>query len=242
MVPCSLRKNELYYTANRIKKYEFSEMQLFHKGRFLSEDETSIDCVENGDEIKIIEELHGVDFSYYELFLLRHKNENKITVFFHLYNGARKLINITLNTSVEEMIKIFFFEINVPDNKREYFCLLYNSNRLNFHDKSTLKEKGIVGNCTITVIKNDTLYYKFGDGKTLQVIIKDKNKEIYKTVVGTLQTIEDFYNKLSNEFPRFDFLKIEINGKEFLKNDRRTFSSVGIRDDFTCYVEIIEKK
>ena len=215
-------------------------MQLYHKGRFLSEDETSIDCVENGDEIKIIEELHGVDFSYYELFLLRHKNENKITVFFHLYNGARKLINITLNTSVEEMIKIFFFEINVPDNKREFFCLLYNSNRLNFHDKSTLKEKGIKGNCTITVHKNDSLYYNFRDGKTLQVIIKDKNKEIYKSV-GTLQTIENFCDELSNNLPKVDFL-IKINGKEFLKNDKRTFSSVGIRDDFICYVEIIEKK
>ena len=75
----------------------------------------------------------------------------------------------------------------------------------------------------------------------MNVIIKDKNKEICRSVIGTLQTIEDFCHQFSNMLPKVDFL-IKINGKEFLKYDKRTFSSVGIRDDFTCYVEIIEKK
>ena len=121
MVPCSLRKNELYFTANRYKRYKFSEMQLYHKGRFLSEDETSIDCVENGDEIKIIEELHGVDFSYYELYRLRHKNEPLINVIFTSINGNKRPFILSLNTSIEEMIKIFCFEFNIPYNKEEYF-------------------------------------------------------------------------------------------------------------------------
>ena len=121
MVPCSLRKNELYYTANRYKGYEFSEMQLFHKGRFLSEDETSIDCVENGDEIKIIEEMHGIDFSYYELYRLRHKNEPLINVIFCSNIGRKIVINLSLNTSIEEMIKIFCFEFNVPYNIEKNF-------------------------------------------------------------------------------------------------------------------------
>ena len=73
-VPFYLRKNELYYTAKKYKMFEFSEMQLFHKRKFLSEDETSIDCINDDDEIKIIEEMKGIDFSYY-IFLGMRRNQ-----------------------------------------------------------------------------------------------------------------------------------------------------------------------
>ena len=119
LVPCSLRKNELYITAQKYKKFDFSEIQLFYEGRFMNEDETTIDSVNDGDEIKIIEQVHGVDFSYYDLYLLKHKNEPKNNITFNLANGLKKVLHLTSNTSIKEMIKIFLFEINIPENIAE---------------------------------------------------------------------------------------------------------------------------
>ena len=84
LIPCSLRKNELYFTAKFYKKFECSEIQLFHNETFLNDDETSIDCINEGDEIKIIEQLHGVDFSYYNLYLSKHKNEPLINIIIYI--------------------------------------------------------------------------------------------------------------------------------------------------------------
>ena len=57
LIPCSLRKNDLYGAASRFKKFEYSQMQLFHKDKFLNSDETKIDCINEGEEVKIIEVL-----------------------------------------------------------------------------------------------------------------------------------------------------------------------------------------
>ena len=69
LIPCSLRKNDLYGFAIRFKKFAFSQIQLFHKDSFLNADETKIDCIKEGDEVKIIEVLFGVDFSCYDSYL-----------------------------------------------------------------------------------------------------------------------------------------------------------------------------
>ena len=92
----------------------------------MNEDETTIDSVNDGDEIKIIEQVHGVDFSYYDLYLLKHKNEPKNNITFNLSNGLKKVLHLTSNTSIKEMIKIFLFEINIPENIAEkiFFYLM----------------------------------------------------------------------------------------------------------------------
>ena len=85
----------------------------------MNEDKTTIDSVNDGDEIKIIEQVHGVDFSYYDLYLLKYKNEPKNNITFNLANGLKKVLHLTSNTSIKEMIKIFLFEINIPENIAE---------------------------------------------------------------------------------------------------------------------------
>ena len=85
----------------------------------MNEDKTTIDSVNDGDEIKIIEQVHGVDFSYYDLYLLNYKNKTKNNITFNLANGLKKVLHLTSNTSIKEMIKIFLFEINIPENIAE---------------------------------------------------------------------------------------------------------------------------
>ena len=119
----------------------------------MNEDETTIDCVNDGDEIKIIEQLHGVDFSYYDLYLLKHKNEPIINITFNLPNGLKKVLRLTNYTSIKEMIKIILCEMNIPENKPEYFTFLFNGQKLNIFDESSLIQKNISVNSSNTVIE-----------------------------------------------------------------------------------------
>ena len=240
LVPCSLRKNELYLTSNYYKKFEYSDFQLFHNGKFMNNDETTIDCVKEGDEIKIIELLHGVDFSYYDMYLLKNKNELKILIKFDSPNNENIFLNLTSSTSISEMAKVYFNLINVPKNKaKENYSLHYNYEKLDFNDESTLESKGIRHGAIITVQQLEQLT-NFSNGKYLKVLIKAKNEEI-NTFTGTLSTIKGFYFKNSLEYYGSS-ITMKINGKEYSKDDERTFSSIGIRDDFICYLDIIEKK
>ena len=236
-VPCSLRKNELYYTANNYKMFEFSKMQLFHKKGFLNEDETSIDCINDDDEIKIIEEIDGVDFSYYEVYLSKHKNEPKINIFFYLCDGKKKGLALTQKTSIEEMSKILFNEINVPENNRNDFILLFNGSEVNISEKSSLEKNNIINGMSFSVIRRNMLDFKFCEGKIMEVLIIYKNNIKDKTYVGTLVKVKDFYDRITIFFPNIKISKITINGKEIEKNDERTLSSIGIRDNFSCYIE-----
>ena len=76
------------------------------------------------------------------------------------------------------------------------------------------------------------------NGKYLKVLVKDKNNNlILEAFAGTLETISLFYNYLINGCPYLNITKIKINQKEIQKNDERTFSSIGIRDDFIVNIE-----
>ena len=242
MVPCSLRKNELYLTAKRFKKFTFSEFQLFHKERFMSQDETNIDCIENGDEIKIIEQLHGIDFSYYDLYLSKHKNEPMMNIKFKS-DTTPKILHFTSNTSIEEMLKIYFCEMYVPENARKDFQVSFNGNILESFDKTTLREKSIQDYDNLLVLGNfnyQPLYYNKNyyikiEGMVLNVSIEGKNLNISDLIIGTLNTIKNLYDYIKNYSNNIK--KIKINGKEYQKDDERTFSSIGIRENFICYVE-----
>ena len=207
----------------------------------MSEDETSIDCINENDEIKIIEQLHGVDFSYYDLYLSRHKNENRLRIFFEFNNGLKNRITcVTGNTTIEEMIKILFNKTNIPQSKgEEFYTILYNGCTVSLQDKSTLNDKNIHDGALFHVIQKMSIC-RIGNGKTLEVYIKENNNLICKTMAGTLQTIKDFNYNLFIDFPKIKRI-VNINGKEYDKNDERTFSSIGIRDNFTCNVELNNK-
>ena len=135
------------------------------------------------------------------------------------------------------MCKIFFYEMNIPDNKRKLFKLKNNNDKKNnISDKSSLA-KITSNDLHIHVYKYHSPDYHFGKGKTIEVLVMDKNKLIMKSYFGTLGTINDFYNFIRMILPQKKISKIKIEGKEIDKNDERTLSSFGIRDNFTCYVE-----
>ena len=240
LIPCSLRNNELYYTAEFYKKFECSEIQLFHNEKFLNDDEVSIDYINEGDQIKIIEQLHGVDFSYYDLYYSKHKNEILINIIlFITWKESTKVFHLSSNTSIEEMIKIFFNGLCIPENKKGCYYFLFNGNKLDIYDKSTLKEKNLENGMIIE--SNKIKNFNLRKGKNLEVLIKDENGVIAQRPAGTLQMVKELYFDIVENIFKCNNLslkKIKINGKEIHKDDESTLSSIGIRENFICNIEL----
>ena len=112
-IPKSLRKNELYSTANKYKLYKYADiLSLSLNGRNLDKDESSIDDINDGSEIYIIEELKDVDSEYYTKYLKKHDNEPLITILFHSVNTIN--LRFSYNTKIQEMLKIYLFLRNIP--------------------------------------------------------------------------------------------------------------------------------
>ena len=122
--------------------------------------------------------------------------------------------------------------------------LLYNAEKLDFNDNSTLLEKGITISCTNIIVEqnqqiNDGIVCH---GKRIGLKIYNKETLIINIMIGTLNTIESLYRILEETyfFNNKKIEKLEIGGQELKKDDKRTFSSMGIRNDFICNIEFIE--
>ena len=80
--------------------------------------------------------------------------------------------------------------------------------------------------------------------KNLEVLIKDENGIIAQRPAGTLQTVKAFYLDIDENIFKCKNLsvkKIKINGKEIHKDDESTLSSIGIRENFICNIELNKK-
>ena len=242
LIPKSLRNDELYMTSIKYKQFKYSEIQLYHNDTFLNNDEEDIDYIKDGDEVKIIEQIHGVDFRYYKKYLSKHNEEPKINIKFS-FDGRKINFSVIPNTSIEELIKIFFNHMKIPQNFRENsYYFRYNGNELSIYEQSSLTKNGLKNESNINVFENSS-DFSSPEGKIMEVIIKGKkDKEDYKvitnSIAGTLQEIRHFYDQISVLLgERKSIIKMIINDKEIQKDDKSTFSSNGIRENFTCFIE-----
>ena len=244
LIPYSLKIDELYPIAEKYKLHKYSDLKLFYKNKYLREDETPIFHISFGDEINIVEELNDIDFTYYQSYLSKNNKKYMVYIIFIFPSGNKKSMNFTLETTVKEMIKMFFFENRIPEKEKKNFMLLYNGKKLDFNDNSTLLEKGITMNCTNIFVEQK---HQFNEGischgKKIRLKIYNKEKLIFNIMIGTLNTIETLYIFLEETLSANNkkIQKLEIGGHELKKNDKRTFSSIGIRNDFICNIEFIK--
>ena len=249
LIPESLRKNELYYTSTKFRCHEFSEIKLYHNTVFLHNDDTSIECISNGDIIKINEYL-DIDSSFYKTLLLKYKNSKMINIGLLSQTGFKVFRYFPVDITVMDMIKAFSTEIGVPFKYLNLFVFSYNGKTLNINSKELIKDcfrnmEKIIFSKMHSLIGGDP-FIDLKIGKVIEFNIKFKNsKGNFKYSVGTLAQIKEFYNGLK----RFLLLAI-INKKldkvilnpgniEINKDDERTFSAIGIREDFECILNFI---
>jgi len=242
LIPKSIRNDELYSTSKKYRQFSYSEIQLYHKDTFLNNDDEYIDYIKDGDEVKIIEQIHEVDFRYYQKYLSKHKDEPKKIIQISL-DGRQNLFLVTPNTSIEELGKIFFNQMKIPQNFWKNYSFRYNGEIIDIYDKSSISVKGIGELNNIINVNEICLYLGNPEGKIMEVIVMGKrDKEDYKIITnsnaGTLEKISNFYEKMSIFLgDGKSIIKMIINGRVFQKNDKSTFSSNGIRENFTCFIE-----
>ena len=240
-IPCSLKNDELYPTAEKFKLYKYSDLKLFHKNKYLKEDETPIDYISDGDEIKIIEEFHDIDFTYYRSYLSKIDMKKTIFICFRFNNGTKKFMKFTLDITVKEMIKMFLLESKIPEKEKNNFRFLFNGSPLNVNDMLTLYQKSICDLSLIHVIRHNDFFSPY-KGKKIEAKIYNKENLIMNLEIGTLNTIEQFYNYIEKNSPNWEVIKIqklEAGEQELKKDDKRTFSSIGIRNNFICNIYLI---
>ena len=234
-IPIFLRKNELYSTAEEFKCYKYSDIiQLNHKNKILNNDDSSIDLILNGDSIKIIED---------NSLFLKYKNAKKINIIFCAPSGLKTKLYLPVDITVNEMIKAFLFESKIPYKYKNRIDFLYNCSLLSFSENKLLKDFIFQNNAFIDIIdiynSLDYIYLSGKPGKTLEVNI-EYNKNIFtKILVGTLVQIKNFYEDLISLLSQYMINNpiIYIKELELKKDDERTFSSIGIRDNFICKIE-----
>ena len=237
LIPYSLKSNKLYSIAKKYKLCKYSDLKLFYKNNYLREDETPIDLISFGDEINIVEDLYDIDLTYYQSYLSKNNKKEMINIMFNFSNIIKKKMLFTSETTVKEMIKMFFFEMRIPEKEKKNFRLIYDASHLDFNDNSTLLEKEFHNLISITVYEIvPNIIYK---GKKIEAKIYNKEKIISNIIIGTLDTIEQLYLSLEYYIPSeySKIKKLEIGGKELKKDDKRTFSSIGINNDFICNIE-----
>ena len=237
MIPNSLRKNELYSLANNYKLNKYADMVLYYNNMILSEDESSINDIMAGTEIFIFEELNGIDSNYYNEYLKKHSNDRLINILFMSNNTVQKTFRISLNTSIKEMIKIYLFEMNIPEKYKDNYTFLFNATTIN-NDTTLLKNKITQDNSSIIVIEKKVFNANVNKGKTIKASIMHNNNSIMTFNIGTLNQIKDLYSYLKSNIDNFGEIKtIEIEGKDYKNKKDNTFSSIGIRNDFKCNIK-----
>ena len=239
-IPKSLRKNELYSTANYFKINKYADiLYLTYNNLNLDRDESSINDIIDGAEIFIIEELKGIESNYYKNYLKNHDNENLINILFVQSGPLPKTLTFSLNSTIKEMLKIYLFEMNIPEEYKNNFAFIYNTKTIN--NSSDLLKNIFKNNSQIEVIEKNTLGTQVKKGKILEVEIKHNNNLLFKCNIGTLNQIKDFYLLMEDNINNFKNIeKMEVEGKDLKKEDEKsTFSSIGIRKNFICKIKYI---
>ena len=219
-------------------------MELFYDNSRINNDDSSIDIISDGGKVIIVENLDEFKTSYYRKEYLPNLNENEIiNIIFKFAFSKTKSMAFSKKTKIRDMFKMFFQENKVLEKEKQFYKFLFNSNTLNINDDSPLENIFICNGQTIDVnIMNDENKDTF-KGKELKVIIKSKGIIFNKISIGTLNQIKDLYDRIEKIYTNGEkFKKIIAQRFEIKKNDERTFSSVGIRNDFTCTVIFINDK
>ena len=182
-----------------------------------------------------------VNKSYYKNYLQKHKNEKLINISFDCKNTPVKknLIKaFSPNTKIKEMIKIVLNEMQIPEENKNEFSFLFNAGKLDNNDDLTLYQKGISDLSNIIVFQSYILKDENIKGIKLLVNVKFQNNIILSDYIGTLNTIKDLYILLQNNLLDKNIIikNLKINKQKYEVDDERTFSSLGIRGDFTCKI------
>ena len=209
----------------------YSNILLSCNNYLLKNDDTSIEGIEEGSVINIIEDVDFPDGAYYKALMEKNKNYETMDFYFKV-QGKTNRITFPKNITVSEMVRGTFSKL----------LLNYKSSNIDGIDKSD-KTK-IIGkfydNKAFTISFSDPLEPHWIFGKIIYARVFDNSIKENTTniVIGTLNSINRLINTIENYFFK-KLKKIKIWNKEFYKNEIKNVSlkSIGLNDNFDCIVE-----
>ena len=254
-IPISLKKDEIYATAEKYKSNKYSKIiKLIQNNKELENDESNIDDILKGDIITILEDL-DVDLSFYNSLLQKHKNRPLIyNIHFICDKGKTCFLRFPDDVTEKEVKIAGFNQFKIPYKLKEDFSVyikmksyLYNNIYLKDRD---LPLKDLNYDINARVYFED-LRKEYDSRKanyclngkkiecTLKEIFHKENMiDIEFIDFGTLNQIKDLYIFSPSSKNKKGKGKIYPGEIEVEKNDERTFTEIGIRENFEFVVHI----
>jgi len=235
-VPISIDKKTLHDIAGLYKTTFVSKTLLIYMNCILHNDETSIDCIGDGDFVIIIENIYYLDDTYYNSLNNRNYSGKKKNVSLEI-NGKRRNIIVPSDTKLYQLYKAFIFKFGCG------YKFIYNGKDINGQDERDYLEGHIIR------------IYEYGFVKTYITIL---GKEINLTldfidntgkktsrfsgnyVVGIYNSTKKFTQMIELQ----KLIKIKrfyLGNKEINLEEDRSFLSFGIKEDTYGKILFIEK-
>ena len=237
-IPIYFTKKDLYSYVNMDDNEERQQAVLFYNNNILNKDESSIDDIYDNSTIILFQKpTHQAyrDSSLYKYICKLFPSNSMVNVTFEFSSKKKSVINLPESVPMSlmfEFVKIVF------DLKKDEARLLYNGSEINMnyiHDikiitffKTNSPEISIVEYKICTGVSDFV-------GRKIKAIMFYKNKNIFESrFVNKYDTIGSLYEIF---LPDLMDGKIFYKGKKLKRNDKHSLASLGIKQDFECYID-----
>ena len=230
-IPLSITKYDLYSIAQKYKCFKnnnHSNILLINNNLILNRDETSIDSINENDIIIIIEPRNFPDDSYYKS--LQERTEKKGNIYLIFSSGMRMTKIFPDDIKIYEIYKSINLELGLDINT---YHLLSNGEILKINDQ---RKGSFLFNKDILFVVHETLYnILFGKIVMAKIIYNNNCKE--SEPIGILNSIKDLKGIAQTTLIEKKIKKLKIETKVIKEGDNRSLFSLGVKNNFTCFVE-----
>ena len=240
-IPLSITKYDLYSIAQNYKCFKnnknnatgnHSNILLINNNLILKRDETSIDCINENDIIIIIEPRNFPDDSFYKS--LQERTEKKRHIKFEFSSGKKIARIFPDDIKIYEIYKSINLEFGFDINT---YQLLFSGLPL---EKKDEQEGSFLFGFVITIYEYNIFSRKFLFGKVVEAKIKYNKKINQSESIGILNSIKDLKQLILTSLGKNKIKILKIENKAIEEGDIRSLFSLGIKNDFTCFVEYEE--
>ena len=245
-VPCFMTKSDLYVVADLFKGLKYTNIILVFRDKILNKDDSSIDIISEEDNVIIIEDRIYPEVEYY--FSIQEKYKNYKMKWSIIFDGSpffkRQNFVLALETTMNELINCIYLFYGI-DNRD--LRIIYNAQTLKREEKSiqsVIQQNG----ANIIGYKRQNMR-AYSDCRFLGKIITAKlliDNRIIEVKLGRLNNskvlfcsdIEHGFGSYKDNMVNLYNIYVKKYNIEIKYEDNQSFSSLGIKDDFECFLNL----
>ena len=244
-VPCSITKSDLYVVADLFKGLKYTNIILVLRDKILNNDDSSIENITEGDNIIIIEDRIYPEKEYY--FSIKEKYKNHKMIWNIIFDGSqffgKKIFVLAMEATMEELINCIylFYGIDSRDLRIMY------SMRTLYRDKRSIQS--VIFNHAVLMgykkqnMRENTDCRFLGKIITAQLLI---DNSVIEVKVGRLNNskvlfcgdLEHGFGLYKKNMRNSYNIYVKKYNIEIKYEDNQSFFSLGIKDDFECFLKL----